>query len=291
MEFLVAEARRRSVQRGLGQADRPHRRRGDDRRGAAGTRRHRATRRPSRPRRVGLGPAGLVDQRVGLLPLGGDASFHPRLSENKAASIAATFVEWPRRREPLDAHHISETIISFTPCCYDGDRPEHRLDPPGWVWRYSTSDYRGGRIILRRLSSVPDSGTGPNAGSYGRLRAAVAVVWAGRPPRGPAELAGGLVSIGCAHAGRSLDGDVSIWDAGESPVPDRGHRRQSPARPVGIVVGQPTETLSRSHAAKACSSISPPATASQRHFDRYLVTWPGVRAAPCLVRAASWLGT
>ena len=64
----------------------------------------------------------LVDRRVGLLPLGGDASFPSRLSEDEAASIADDFIEWPRGQDPLDAHHISETIISFASYCYDGDR-------------------------------------------------------------------------------------------------------------------------------------------------------------------------
>ena len=63
----------------------------------------------------------LVDQRVGLLHLGGDASLPGRLSEDEAASIADDFIEWPHGH-PLDAHHISETIISFASYCYDGDR-------------------------------------------------------------------------------------------------------------------------------------------------------------------------
>ena len=59
------------------------------------------------------------------------------------------------------------------------------------LWHYSTSDYHGDRIILRRLGSVPDSGAGPNAGSYGRPRAAVAVLEAGMSLQGPTDRADG----------------------------------------------------------------------------------------------------
>ncbi|MCY4572309.1 MAG: hypothetical protein OXF01_05855 [Gemmatimonadetes bacterium] len=65
----------------------------------------------------------LVDQRVGLLPLGGDASLPRRLSEDEAASIADDFIERPHGQHPLDAHHLSGTIISFASYRYDGDRP------------------------------------------------------------------------------------------------------------------------------------------------------------------------
>ena len=65
----------------------------------------------------------LVDQRVGLLPLGGDASLPSRLSEDEAASMADDFIEWPHGQYLLDAHHISGTIISFASYCYHGDRP------------------------------------------------------------------------------------------------------------------------------------------------------------------------
>lgn len=65
----------------------------------------------------------LVDQRVVLLPLGGDASLPRLLSEDEAASVADDFIEWPHGQHPLDAHHISETIISFASYRYDGDRP------------------------------------------------------------------------------------------------------------------------------------------------------------------------
>jgi len=54
-----------------------------------------------------------VDQRVGLLPLGGDAPLPCRLSEQEAASIAGAFVEWPHGQEAEVAAHIAEKIISF----------------------------------------------------------------------------------------------------------------------------------------------------------------------------------
>ena len=55
----------------------------------------------------------MVDQRVGLLPLGGDAPLPCRLSEQEAASIADAFVEWPHGQEAEVAVHIAEKIISF----------------------------------------------------------------------------------------------------------------------------------------------------------------------------------
>ena len=123
----------------------------------------------------------LMDQQVGLLPLGGEVSLPRRLSEQEEESIADAFIEWPhgqdRGTRTTSPRRSSRSLLAATKAT---DR-EHRLDPPGWVWRCSTWDYRGGRIILGRLGSVPDSGTGPNVTSYGRLRAAVAVVRARRP--------------------------------------------------------------------------------------------------------------
>ncbi len=55
----------------------------------------------------------MVDQRVGLLPLGGDAPLPCRLSEQEAASIADAFVEWAHGQEAEVAVHIAEKIISF----------------------------------------------------------------------------------------------------------------------------------------------------------------------------------
>ncbi len=63
----------------------------------------------------------LVDQRIGLLPLGGDAALPRRPDEDETAAIAGAFLEWPHGQDPDMAAHISETIISFAGYCYDED--------------------------------------------------------------------------------------------------------------------------------------------------------------------------
>jgi len=55
----------------------------------------------------------LVDQRVGLLPLGGEVSLSRRLNDEEAVSVAGAFLEWPHGQEAEVAAHIAETIISF----------------------------------------------------------------------------------------------------------------------------------------------------------------------------------
>ena len=70
----------------------------------------------------------LVDQRVGLLPLGGDAALPRRLSEEEAEVIADDFVEWPHGQDPEIAAHMAETITSFASYCCDGD-PLHWSPP------------------------------------------------------------------------------------------------------------------------------------------------------------------
>lgn len=135
----------------------------------------------------------LVDQRVALLPLGGDASLPRRVGEEEAASIADAFLEWPHGRDPQDAHHISETIISYASWCYDGD--PLRWSPPriagflsGWIpekviadgewldaveavfprWLEFAAEHRGLAADLseRNLSVARDS--------FGAMRAGVA---------------------------------------------------------------------------------------------------------------------
>ena len=55
----------------------------------------------------------MVDQRVGLLPLGGEVSLPRRLSDEEAVSVAGAFLESPHGQEAEVAAHIAETIISF----------------------------------------------------------------------------------------------------------------------------------------------------------------------------------
>ena len=75
---------------------------------------------------------------MGLLPFGGDASLPSRLNEAEAASVVDDFIEWPYGRDPLDGHHITETIIPFASWRYDGD-PLHWSPPriagflTGWI--------------------------------------------------------------------------------------------------------------------------------------------------------------
>ena len=90
-------------------------------------------RRRRRPDELDKDLRALVDQRVGLLPLGGDASLPGRLSEDEAASIADAFIEWPHRQDPLDADRFSETIISFAATATTVTDRGHWLNPPAWV--------------------------------------------------------------------------------------------------------------------------------------------------------------
>ena len=63
----------------------------------------------------------LVDQRIGLLPLGGNTALPRRQDEEEAAAIADDFVEWPHGLDRDMAARIAETVISFAGYCYDGD--------------------------------------------------------------------------------------------------------------------------------------------------------------------------
>ena len=63
----------------------------------------------------------LVDQRIGLLPLGGNAAVPRRLSEEEAAAIADAFLEWPHGQDWHAAQDVAETIVWFGSYCYDGD--------------------------------------------------------------------------------------------------------------------------------------------------------------------------
>ena len=80
----------------------------------------------------------LVDQRIGLLPLGGDAALPRRLSEEEAAAIADAFLEWPHGQDRHIAQDVAETIVWFGSYCYDGD-PLHWSPPritgflTGWI--------------------------------------------------------------------------------------------------------------------------------------------------------------
>ncbi len=80
----------------------------------------------------------LVDQRIGLLPLGGDAALPHRLDEEEAAAIVGAFLEWPHGQDQDIAEHIAETVLSFASYCCDGD--PLRWSPPriagflaGWI--------------------------------------------------------------------------------------------------------------------------------------------------------------
>jgi len=80
----------------------------------------------------------LVDQRIGLLPLGGDAALPHRLDEEEAAAIVGAFLEWPHGQDQDIAEHIAETVLSFASYCNDGD--PLRWSPPriagflaGWI--------------------------------------------------------------------------------------------------------------------------------------------------------------
>ena len=80
----------------------------------------------------------LVDQRIGLLPLGGDAALPHRLGEEEAAAIVGAFLEWPHGQDQDIAEHIAETVLSFASYCNDGD--PLRWSPPriagflaGWI--------------------------------------------------------------------------------------------------------------------------------------------------------------
>lgn len=70
----------------------------------------------------------LVDQRIGLLPPGGDAALPRRPDEEEAAAIADAFVEWPHGQDRDIAENIAETVLSFASYCYDGD--PLRWSPP-----------------------------------------------------------------------------------------------------------------------------------------------------------------
>ncbi len=63
----------------------------------------------------------LVDQRIGLLPLGGDAALPRPLSDEEVAEIAAGFVEWPHEQDRDAAEVLAATISWFVSYCYDGD--------------------------------------------------------------------------------------------------------------------------------------------------------------------------
>ena len=63
----------------------------------------------------------LVDQRIGLLPAGGDAARPRRLTKRDVARVVREFAARPHGHDRQDVEDVVDKICSFNSSCYDGD--------------------------------------------------------------------------------------------------------------------------------------------------------------------------
>ncbi len=88
----------------------------------------------------------LVDQRIGLLPAGGDAARPRRLTKRDVARVVREFAARPHGHDRQDVVDVVDKICSFNSSCYDGDLL--RWSPlkiggflTGWIpWKVITDD-------------------------------------------------------------------------------------------------------------------------------------------------------